>query len=151
MKILFVSLGNICTSPLAEGILKYKLKEKKINATVESAGFESYNINETPNEEVVNFAKKKGIDISKNRCRLFVSEDFDKFDKIYVADSASYRDVQFFARDEKEMEKVEYLLGVVDGTNKTVPKLFLEGEKGLVKLFDILDEATEIIANKIIK
>jgi hypothetical protein len=49
------------------------------------------------------------------------------------------------------MEKVEYLLGVVDGTNKAVPKLFLEGEKGLIKLFDILDEATEIIANKIIK
>ena len=149
MKILFVSLGNICSSPLAEGILKQKLAEKNITAVVDSAGFESYNINEPPTKQVVSFAAKKGIDISDLKCRLFVSKDFDNFDKIYVTDSGTFRDVQFFARNDEDMKKVQYLLSVVDGTNKAVPKLFLEGEKGLEELFQLLSEACEIIAKQI--
>lgn len=149
MKILFVSLGNICSSPLAEGILKSKLAKKQIETVVDSAGFESYNINESPNELVVKSAAKKGIDISNIKCRLFASEDFDKFDKIYVTDSATYRDVQFFARNDEDMNKVQYLLSVIDGTNKALPKLFLEGEKGLEEMFQLLSEACEIIAKQI--
>ena len=151
MKILFVSLGNICSSPLAEGILKRKLKEKKLNTVVGSAGFESFNINEPASKQITEFAKINGIDLSDHKCRLFTSDDFDKFDKIYVVDSASFRDIQFFARNEADMKKVHYLLSVIDGKNKTLPKLFLEGKPGLEKMFKILDQACEIIANQIIK
>lgn len=150
MKILFVSLGNICSSPFAEGILKSKFKEKKIEAFVESAGFESFNINEPPDEQIVKFAEKLGIDLSENKCRLFTSADFDKFDKIYAIDSASFRDAEYFSRNEKDMEKVQYLLSVIEGRNISLPKLFLEGEKGLEKMHKILDKACEIIANQVV-
>ena len=151
MKILFVSLGNICSSPLAEGILKRKLEEKQVDTLIESAGFESFNINEPPSEQVIALAKEHNIDLTKHKCRLFTSDDFDKFDKIYAVDSASYRDVQYFSREKTDMEKVSYLLSVVDGTNTALPKLFLEGKSGLDKMYKILDEACEIIAEKVTK
>ncbi len=151
MKILFVSLGNICSSPLAEGILKRKLEEKKVDTLIESAGFESFNINEPASKQVTAFAKEHNIDLSEHKCRLFTSDDFDKFDKIYVVDSASFRDVQYFSRDKEDMKKVSYLLSVVDGTNTALPKLFLEGKPGMDKMYKILDEACEIISEKITK
>jgi protein-tyrosine phosphatase len=151
MKILFVSLGNICSSPLAEGILKRKLEEKQVDTLIESAGFESFNINEPPSKQVVVLAKEHNIDLSKHKCRLFVSDDFDKFDKIYAVDSASFRDVQYFSRNKADMAKVSYLLSVIDGNNTALPKLFLEGRPGLEKMFKLLDEACEIIANEVTK
>jgi protein-tyrosine phosphatase len=149
MKILIVSLGNICSSPFAEAILKFKIEQKKLNAQVDSAGFESFNINEPPSKQITEFAKSKGLDLTNLRCRLFVSEDFDKYDKIYVVDSASFRDIQFFSRNETDMEKVQYLLSVIDGKSRTLPKLFLEGEKGLEEMYSILDNACDIIAEQI--
>lgn len=151
MKILFVSLGNICSSPLAEGILKHKLEKKQVDTLIESAGFESFNINEPPSKQVMALAKEHKIDLSEKKCRLFVSDDFDKFDKIYVVDSASFRDVQYFSRNKSDMKKVSYLSSVVDGTNTALPKLFLEGKPGLDKMYKILNEACEIIADKITK
>lgn len=151
MKILIVSLGNICSSPFAAGILKLKLKNAQVKTLIDSAGFESFNINEPASKQITEFAKEKGIDLSNHKCRLFVTEDFNKFDKIYVVDSASFRDIQFFAKDETDMKKVHYLLSVIDGKNRSLPKLFLEGEKGLEEMFEILNEACDIIANQIIK
>ena len=84
MNILFVCLGNICRSPLAEGILKSKIKDQ--NIIIESAGFESYHINEPPDPRAIKVANDHGLSISENRCRLFIADDFDKFDVIYVMD-----------------------------------------------------------------
>ena len=151
MKILIVSLGNICSSPFAAGILKLKFKKMQIDGLVASAGFESFNINEPASEQITEFAKEKGIDLSKHKCRLFKTEDFDKFDKIFAVDSASYRDIQFFSRSEEDIKKVKYLLSVIDGKNRSLPKLFLEGRKGLEKMYDLVKEACDIIANQIIK
>jgi protein-tyrosine phosphatase len=141
MKILFVCLGNICRSPLAEGILKSNLAKQNIQAEVESAGFESYHINESPDPRALKLAKKHGLDINDNRCRLFTTEDFDRFDVIYVMDSSNYRDVQYFSRHDEDMNKVKYLLSMVDGKNKTVPDPYYGGEAGFENVYNIIDEA----------
>ncbi len=147
MNILFVCLGNICRSPLAEGILKSKLEGKNSQITIESAGFESYHINEPPDPRALKIAKEHGIDISENRCRLFSTEDFDNFDVIYVMDNSNYRDVQYFSRTEKDMEKVKYLLSAIDGRNIAVPDPYYGAESGFENIYNLLDEACSKIAD----
>lgn len=149
MKILFVCLGNICRSPLAEGILKDKLAKKDIEALVESAGFESYHINEHPDKRAVKIARKHGIDISDYSCRLFTTEDFEKFDKIYVMESANYRDVKYFARDDKDMEKVQFLMSVLSGKNDPVPDPYFGDEEGFEKTFQQINKACEKIVENL--
>ncbi len=146
MKILFVCLGNICRSPLAEGILKSKLKKRGIQSKVESAGFESYHINEPPDPRALKIAEKHGIDITENKCRLFVADDFDNFDVIYVMDTSNYRDVQYFSRNDDDMDKVKYLLSVISGKNKSVPDPYYGGESGFENIFNLLEEACDKIA-----
>lgn len=147
MKILFVCLGNICRSPLAEGILRAKISDKDLDIEIESAGFESYHINEPPDKRAIKICSKYGIDITEKKCRLFTSEDFDKFDRIYVMDSANYRDVQYFSRNEEDMEKVKYLLSVIDGKDQSVPDPYYGGDVGFEKVFSLVNEACEKIAD----
>ena len=147
--ILFVSLGNVCRSPLAEGILKNKIEKSNKKAIIDSAGFESFNINEPPQKKAIKFAKKKGIDISEIRCRLFTVEDFDIFDEVYVMDSGSYRECQYFSRNEKDMEKVKFLMNVTSKPNKTVPNPNYFSEGGLEKTYKMLNEACDKIVDSI--
>jgi len=149
MNILFVCLGNICRSPLAEGILKSKLEGKKNPFKVESAGFESYHINEPPDPRALKIAKEHGINITENKCRLFIAEDFDNFDVIYVMDASNYRDVQYFSRTEKDMEKVKYLLSEIDGREKSVPDPYYGAESGFENTYNLIDEACMKIAEKL--
>ncbi|MBE0641412.1 MAG: low molecular weight phosphotyrosine protein phosphatase, partial [Bacteroidales bacterium] len=83
MNILFVCLGNICRSPMAQGILRKMYAELKLEGVVDSAGFESYHINDPPDDRAIETALAHGIDLSKKRARLFSVEDFDRYDKIY--------------------------------------------------------------------
>jgi protein-tyrosine phosphatase len=147
MKILFVCLGNICRSPLAEGILKQKMKERGIHSEVESAGFESYHINEPPDPRALKIAKNHGIDITENKCRLFVADDFDNFDVIYVMDASNYRDVQYFSRTDEDMDKVKYLLSVIDGNKKSVPDPYYGGESGFENIYNLIEEACDKITD----
>ena len=84
MKILMVCLGNICRSPLAEGILRHKAKEAGLNWQVDSAGTNGYHVGEAPHHLSQKVAKLNGIDICEQRARRFVKEDFDRYDKIYA-------------------------------------------------------------------
>jgi len=149
MKILFVCLGNICRSPLAEGILKHKLEEKNLEAVVESAGFESFHINEHPDKRAIKIAKRHGIDISDYSCRLFTTEDFDKYDRIYVMEAANFRDAKYFARDDNDLEKIEFLMSVLHGRNEPVPDPYFGDEDGFEKTFQQIDKACEKITEKL--
>lgn len=151
MNILFVCLGNICRSPLAEGILKSKLEGKDIQFNVESAGFESYHINEPPDPRAIKMAKNHGITISENRCRLFSAEDFDNFDIIYVMDTSNYRDVQYFSRTVEDMDKVKYLLSELDGQDKSVPDPYYGAESGFENIYNLINEACNKIAGMLDK
>jgi protein-tyrosine phosphatase len=147
-KILMVCLGNICRSPLAEGILKSKLF--RANVIIDSAGTGAYHIAEKPDSRSITIAKINGIDISNQRARKFLVEDFDKFDLIYVMDNANYRDVVSIARNEDDIAKVKMILNeVFPNENLDVPDPYLGGDYGFKNVFKMLDEACDIIAKKI--
>jgi len=138
----------MCRSPLAEGLLKHILKIHNINAEVDSAGFEAFHINESPDDHAVQKAKEKGIDISKNKVRLFTKDDFDRFDKIYVMDTLAFRNALYFARSEADKLKIDYLMNVINpGRNESLPDPFFRNLDAGDKTFEILNAACNKIAN----
>jgi len=148
-KILMVCLGNICRSPLAEGILKSKLITKDIQ--IDSAGTGSYHVGELPDPRSIAVAKNNGINITDQRARKFVVEDFDNFDLIYVMDAYNYDAVMKLARNEADKAKVDFILNAVfPNENLDVPDPYSGGDYGFKNVFKMLDEACEIIAKKII-
>ena len=145
MKILMICLGNICRSPLAQGILE----SKNSGIFVDSAGFESYHQGDPPDTRAQRTARNHGIDISMQRQRLFRVEDFDIFDKIYVMDSVNYLDVAHVARNDKDMEKVDYILNeIYPGKNRSVPDPYYGGQDGFEKVYEMLDLACNQIVSK---
>ena len=152
MKVLFLCHANLCRSPLAEGLLKHLLKLNNIDAEVDSAGFEAYNINESPDDRAIMKAREKGIDISGKRVRLFTREDFDRFDRIYVMDTLAYRNALYFARDDNDKLKVDYLMNVINpGRNESIPDPFFRSMTVTDETFDILQQACSRIADEIAK
>jgi len=150
MKILMVCLGNICRSPMAEGIMQAKIEKYKLDAEVDSAGFEPYHTGDAPDFRAVRVMKEHGIDISGQRSRLFHASDFDVFDRIYVMDSGNYQDVKSVARNGDHMQKVDYILNISNpGSNKPVPDPYYGGNQGFEKTYQLLDSAAELIAIKI--
>ncbi len=145
MNVLFVDLGNVCRSPLAEAILRKKFKENNIQGEVDSAGFESFNINEPPDKRVTEVAQKYGFS-AEGRARIFQKEDFHVFDKIYVMDTKNYNDVMALAKTAEKKARVDYLLNVLeDGKNKTVPDPYNSGIKDCEAVFQLLEKATDKI------
>ena len=150
MRVLFLCHTNMCRSPLAEGLLKTIFKNKQIDAVVDSAGFEAFHINEYPDSRAIKKAQENGIDISTKRVRLFNRDDFDKFDKIYVMDTNAYRNALYFARDEKDVSKIDYLMNVIrPGKNESVPDPFYRKLEACDETYDILRNACERIAQGI--
>ncbi len=150
MNILFVGNENVCRSPMAEALLKKKFEKEKIDGTVDSAGFESYMINEPPDPRAVKIGKAYGYDVT-GKMRIFKKEDFDKFDKIFVMDTKNYNDVIELAKTDEQKNKVDYLLNQItrkSGSN-ILPNPILHGEENCHQVFKKLDEATDAIVEKI--
>lgn len=110
MKILMVCLGNICRSPLAEGIMRHLAAAKGLDWEIDSAGTGNWHIGHSPDHRSVKEARKNGVDISGLAARQFQVADFDAFDRIYVMDRNNYADVVRHARNEADKAKVHYLL-----------------------------------------
>lgn len=147
-KVLMVCLGNICRSPLAEGILQSKIDSKKI--IVDSAGTGSWHIGNLPDQRSIAVAKIHKIDITNQRCRQFEIVDFDRFDFIYVMDRYNYLDVTSLSRNEKDRQKVILILSEIASSQKLdVPDPYHGGEGGFEKVFQMLEEACEVIAKKL--
>lgn len=140
-----VCLGNICRSPLAEGIMKNKTQGMAVE--VDSAGTAAYHVGNGPDIRSTHVAGKYGIDISKQRARKFVAEDFKIFDHIFVMDSSNYNNVIQLATSEAEKAKVELILNRVnEGHNMAVPDPYYGGDQGFENVYQLLDEACERIA-----
>jgi protein-tyrosine phosphatase len=150
INVLMVCLGNICRSPLAEGILASKLPKKKF--TVDSAGTGSWHIGRHPDSRSVAIAKKNQLDISKQTGRQFTINDFDTFDYIYVMDISNYQDVMQLADGPEQKSKVKLILNeLFPEENVDVPDPYYGVEHGFESVYRMLDEACEIIANKLIE
>lgn len=142
-----VCLGNICRSPLAEGILKSKVFNFK--TLVDSAGTAAYHVGDRPDRRSIDIAKAHDIDISEQRARKFSVKDFDDFDYIYVMDNSNYEIVVALARNEEDKMKVRLILNeIFPNENLDVPDPYYDGEFGFKNVYNMLDEVCDIIAKK---
>lgn len=149
MKILVVCLGNICRSPLAEGILLHLVKEKKLSLHIDSAGTSDYHIDEAPDARTTVNAKKHNIDLSPLRARQFSVDDFDAFDKIYVMDKSNLQNVLKLARNENDKQKVDLFLNISHPNgNMEVPDPYFGGEAGFENVFQLVWNASEKLIEK---
>ncbi len=143
-----VCLGNICRSPMAEGLLREKVKN--LDVTVDSAGTSAYHIDEAPDPRIIQTGRKYGINISDLRGRQFTADDFDNFDKIYIMDESNYNNVVALARNEEDKAKVEFILNeVTPNSNSSVPDPYFGGDRGFDDMYTMLDKATDSIVEKI--
>jgi protein-tyrosine phosphatase len=150
VKILMVCLGNICRSPLAEGLLAAKLPQDQF--IVDSAGTGNYHIGKQPDKRSIETAQKNSIDISQQKARQFSSKDFIDFDYIYVMDNSNYDDVIFLAKTDEQKQKVDLILNALfPNENVDVPDPYYGLQNGFNMVYEMLDEATDIIAKKLIE
>lgn len=150
VKILMVCLGNICRSPLAEGLLASKLP--KNGFIVDSAGTGHWHVGSPPDHRSIFTAKKNGIDISNQRGKHFKPKFFKEYDYIYVMDTNNYQDVIQMAKTETDKQKVRLILDeVFPGENLDVPDPYHGVQFNFDQVFEMLDEACESIAKKLLK
>lgn len=141
-KILMVCLGNICRSPLAQGILESKITS---NTFIDSAGTAAYHVGNPPDPRSIAVAKQNGIPISQFRARKFTREDFKNFNHIYVMDQSNYKDVIGLAETHAEQEKVSLLLP----GKKEVHDPYYGGPEGFESCYSLLDDACTQIVKKL--
>ena len=148
MKILMVCLGNICRSPLAEGILRDKTRLHNLDWEIDSAGTGMWHTGEAPDPRSVQVAQKHGIDISDQRARTIKPYDLEVFDLIYAMDSSNYRNILALAQSPEEEAKVQMIMNEkTPGGNQSVPDPYWDDD-GFEKVFQMLDQAAESIVEK---
>lgn len=144
MKVLLVCLGNICRSPMAEGILRKKAKDNGIAIETDSCGTAAYHEGEPPDTRAQETISKHNNDISDLRGRKFKIEDFDRFDLIYAMDEDNYKRIIALARNQSDIDKVDMIMNVVyPGENISVPDPYYGGLGGFERTYEMLDLAAE--------
>ncbi len=149
MKILMVCLGNICRSPMAEGILAKKIKQHNLNWIVDSAGTAEYHVGEAPHHLSQKVSLLNGIDISQQKCRQFKTEDMIRFDHIYAMDQSNYATIRKMTDTHWNEKKVDLILNeLFPFQNKEVPDPWYGGEEGFHEVFELLNKACDKIIEK---
>jgi protein-tyrosine phosphatase len=149
MKILMVCLGNICRSPLAEGILAHLAGERDLPWSVDSAGTGNWHVGEKPDGRSIAVARRYGIDISRQRARQFQALDFERFDRIFVMDTKNLRDVLQLASSPEQRAKVSLLLDELHpGDQRSVPDPYHDAEEGFEQVFQMLHQACTALLAK---
>ena len=144
-----VCLGNICRSPLAEGILKHKAAAAGLNWTIDSAGTNGYHIGEAPHQLSQKVARMNGIDICDQRARRFSAADFDHYDKIYALADDVMQEMRRIARQKFDPAKAELLMNeLYPGKNMDVPDPWYGPEPGYHDVYKMIDKVCERIIEK---
>ncbi len=150
VKVLMVCLGNICRSPLAEGILKKKLEEKKIDGLVDSAGLINYHRGSQPDHRSIAVARKYSIDITTQQSRPFDKSDLQKFDYIFAMDSSNYENLLEYATTDEESDKIFMLLNFAGlGEKRSVPDPYYGNLTDFENVYQLLDKACSLVAEKL--
>jgi len=137
-----VCLGNICRSPLAEGIMREKIQRRRLNWEVDSAGTGGWHHGEKPDRRSIAVAKRNGIDISGQRARQFSSADFESFDLIFAMDKSNFEDLQRLAPNAAARNKIWLILEAAHGERIEVEDPYYD-EDAFEPTFQILDVACE--------
>jgi protein-tyrosine phosphatase len=146
MKILMVCLGNICRSPLADGVLRHKVNKLNLDIIVDSAGTANYHVGAPPDKRMVATAKKRGVDISLLKARQFEYNDFHEFDQIFVMDKSNYSNVIQLSKTVQESDKVKLLLEFSGNPNLTeVPDPYYGTQADFDEVYELVDRATDVI------
>jgi protein-tyrosine phosphatase len=149
MKILMVCLGNICRSPLAEGILQHKATKAGLNWEIDSAGTNGYHIGQAPHKLSQKIAKLNGIDICGQKSRQFVKEDFDRYDKIYAMADDVIDDMKIIAQEKYNPAKVDLLLNeLYPGKDQSVSDPWYGPEPGYHEAYKLINAACDKIIGK---
>lgn len=142
MKILMVCLGNICRSPLAEGILENKLSHQNLQWTVDSAGTGAYHVGEKPDPRSRAIAKKHGLDISKQRARQLTANDLEEFDLIFAMDTSNKKNILKLTNKPEQREKVHLILEFTGANDLDVPDPYWN-DNGFEQVYKMLDTACD--------
>ena len=137
---------------MAQGVLEHKLEEAGLSdsVTVDSAGTSDYHIGDPPDHRATKKSKEKGIDISSYRGRQFERTDFDEFDRIFAMDFSNYENILRLVRDKEDHQKVEMILNLSHpGSNMSVPDPYYGGEEGFENVYQLLDNACNILIEQI--
>jgi protein-tyrosine phosphatase len=149
MKILMVCLGNICRSPLAEGILQEKAFSAGLTWSVESAGTNSYHTGQPPHPLSQKVAKLNGLDICSQRARRFMASDFETYDKIYALAGDVLDEMRRIAKDKFDPLKASLLLDeLYPGKNMDVPDPWYGPEPGYHEVYSLIEKVCEKIVEK---
>lgn len=149
MRILMVCLGNICRSPIAEGVLRHKIKAHGLNWIVASAGTESYHIGEAPHRFSQKVCAKNGVDISMQRAQKFSAVDFERYDKIYAMADDVYDHIKRIAGVTEHLHKLELFMNeLYPGSNISVPDPWYGPEAGYAPVYDMIEKTCEAIIKK---
>lgn len=141
MRLLTVCLGNICRSPLAHGLLQREVDRRGLDWTVDSAGTGAYHVGDPPDPRSVSEARRHGIDISAQRARQLVPEDFERFDHVLVMDATNYQDARRLARTNAERDKVDLIMNYAEpGRNGQVPDPYWDDD-GFAGVYAMLERA----------
>lgn len=144
-----VCMGNICRSPMAQGLMEEKIRKYGLNAMVDSAGTIDYHEGEPPDVRAQAVMKAHGIDISGQRARQIRPEDIEEFDYIFVMDSGNLREVLRISPPGHK-DKIKYVTAFAwPGENLEVPDPYYGGREGFEKTYQVLDKACEAIAQHI--
>ena len=145
-----VCLGNICRSPMADGLLRHKVSRAGLKVQVDSAGTANYHVGEAPDSRMRATAQSFGFPIDELRARQFTVRDFDQFDLIYAMDASNYQNILRLARNETDHQKVKMILDeIYPGKKMDVPDPYYGGAQGFTDVFNMLDVATDRILEKL--
>ena len=143
-----VCLGNICRSPLAEGILQHKAQNAGLEWSVESAGTNNYHIGEPPHPLSQKVARMNGIDISMQIARKFTADDFDVYNKIYALAEDVLNDIRIIAKNKFDASKIDLLMNeLYPGMNMDIPDPWYGPEPGYLEVFKLIDAACQKIVD----
>ncbi len=149
MRILMVCLGNICRSPIAEGVLQHKAQKRGLEWHINSAGTESYHIGEAPHRFSQKICLHHGIDISMQRARKFTRDDLGKYDIIYALATDVMDEIKRIAGHKTDISKVSlFLEELYPGSNESVPDPWYGTEEGYLPVYQMIDEVCDVIIEK---
>lgn len=145
-----VCMGNICRSPMAEGITKHVFEKKGIQAEIDSAGTIGFHAGEAPDHRAQLEMQKVGIDISNQKSRKVTMDDFSYFDKIFAMDQSNFSNLLELCPKEHQ-HKIDMIMNLVEeGKNRNVPDPYYGGDQGFKLVRNMLDRAANALADKII-